>query len=88
MEDPILLGMLAVRRGPSTTARIRSQVAEAQAQAALEEDRLNARTLLGPRGGLPTLRADLLRLAPDHGGSGPLHEAVCHLLGPGLRGPV
>ena len=64
VEDPILLGMLAVRRGPPTTARIRNQVAEAQAQAALEEDKLKAaRALLGPRHGLPTLRADLLRLA-------------------------
>ena len=68
LEDTMLTGMLAARAQRGTAAYLRkAAIAEAKAEA----DKLKAdgkkqealRQLVGPRGGLPTLRADLLRLA-------------------------
>ena len=65
LEDPLLQGMLAVTSTRGRAARVRAaMVKEAAEEASKEADRLKvARTLIGPRGGLPTLKADLLRLA-------------------------
>ncbi|CAE7358421.1 agaA [Symbiodinium sp. CCMP2456] len=65
LEDPFLQGMLAVTSTKGHSARVRAaMVKEAQQEAAKEADRMQvARSLIGPRGGLPTLKADLLRLA-------------------------
>ncbi|CAE7780296.1 tenm3, partial [Symbiodinium necroappetens] len=65
LEDPLLQGMLAVTSSKGRASRVRaSMLKEAQEEAAKEADRMEAaRSLIGPRGGLPTLKADLLRLA-------------------------
>ncbi|OLP82867.1 hypothetical protein AK812_SmicGene36445 [Symbiodinium microadriaticum] len=63
--DPFLQGMMAVASTKGRAARVRvALVKEAQQEAEKEADRMKvARSLIGPRGGLPTLKADLLRLA-------------------------
>ncbi|CAJ1376426.1 unnamed protein product [Effrenium voratum] len=68
MENPLLEGMLAARASKGLASKMkREAMAEAQKQADLEiaegKQEEAARALLGPRGGLPSLRADLLRLA-------------------------
>lgn len=68
LEDPVLTGMMAGRAAKGLTARVKSQaIAEAKekAQAAMKDGTAEqeARALIGPRGGLPTLRSDLVKLA-------------------------
>ena len=68
MEDPILDGMLAAKASKGTAQAVRREAyAEAQKQAQIlaAQDRLQeaARELLGPKGGLPTLKKDLIKLA-------------------------
>lgn len=68
MEDPLLTGMLAARTSKGMASRIREEaIREAKLEAAKLKDanakKLAVRELIGPRGGLPTLRQDLLRLA-------------------------
>ncbi|CAE7211399.1 ABCB25 [Symbiodinium natans] len=65
LEDPVLSGMLAARWQPGRMNRIKNAAIKEEAAAlARETDRLRAaRTLLGPKGGIPTLKADLLKLA-------------------------
>lgn len=68
LEDPILVGMLAARSQKGMTLRIKKEVQqealkEAAAVRAKGEHMEAARELIGPRGGLPTLRRDLVRLA-------------------------
>jgi hypothetical protein len=67
MEDP-LTGMLAARATKGLASKIRAdpiQEAQKEAKRLKEEGKLTAaaRELIGPRGGLPVLRQDLLRLA-------------------------
>ena len=68
MEDPLLTGMLAARATKGLASKIRAdaiQEAQKEAKRLKEEGKLTAaaRELIGPRGGLPVLRQDLLRLA-------------------------
>lgn len=68
LEDPMVGNMLLVRgfRGQKTAIhreamRHQQELAEKELKAGKEEE--NIRSLIGPRGGLPTLKADLVRLA-------------------------
>lgn len=68
LEDPLLMGMMAARQVKGAAAAMRkAALQEAQAQAKKTEERGQKteaiRQLIGPKGGLPTLKADLLRLA-------------------------
>ncbi len=68
IKDPILDGMLAAKASKGTAQAVRKEAyAEAQKQAQIlaAQDRLQeaARELLGPKGGLPTLKKDLIKLA-------------------------
>ncbi|CAL1154284.1 unnamed protein product [Cladocopium goreaui] len=68
VEDPMLTGMMAARSNRGLNLRLRAGViAEAKAEAKrLKDEKAKVeavRSLIGPRGGLPTLRDDLLRLA-------------------------
>ena len=68
VEDPMLTGMMAARSNKGLNLRLRAGViAEAKAEAKhLKDEKAKVeavRSLIGPRGGLPTLRDDLLRLA-------------------------
>lgn len=68
LEDPLLDGMIAARYMKGQAAKIRQAVIqEAKATAdRLEQDQERlaaARQLVGPKGGLPALKGDLLRLA-------------------------
>ena len=68
VEDPLLEGMMAARSNRGTAAQVRKEAfAEAQRQARVlaSQDKLKsaARELLGPKGGLPTLKKDLIKLA-------------------------
>ena len=65
LEDPVLSGMLASRQQPGRMNRIRTAAIREEAAAmAKESDRLKvARALLGPKGWLPTLKGDLVKLA-------------------------
>ena len=68
LEDPLLDGMIAAHYMKGQAAKIRQAVIqEAKATAdRLEQDQERlaaARQLVGPKGGLPTLKGDLLRLA-------------------------
>ncbi|CAK9110253.1 unnamed protein product [Durusdinium trenchii] len=68
VEDPLLAGFLAARSQKGQLARLKAAaLEEAKAKVAKETAEMDreilARQLLGPRGGLPTLRADLVRLA-------------------------
>lgn len=68
VEDPLLEGMLAARSVKGTASQLRKEAfAEAQRQARVlaSQDKLKlaARELLGPKGGLPTLKKDLIKLA-------------------------
>ena len=68
LEDPLLIGILAGRSVKGLSAKVKQEsIAEAKAHAAqahregtLEEQ---ARALIGPRGGMPHLRQDLVKLA-------------------------
>lgn len=67
-EDPMLLGMLAAKSSKGMASRIRQEaIAESKiaAKKAVEAGKqLEAvRSLIGPKGGLPALKADLLKLA-------------------------
>lgn len=73
LEDPIVEGMLAAKAAKGANTRLRAaqrqQAQEEAAQAVKEGRELEAvRSLIGPRGGLPALKQDLLRLA-----------ALCHV---------
>ena len=65
LEDPILAGMLASKNQPGRAARLKNaalkEAAEVEGQR-VDRERV-ARTLIGPRGGLPTLKSDLVKLA-------------------------
>jgi hypothetical protein len=68
MEDPLLTGMLAARATKGLASKIRADAlleAQKEAKRLKEEGKLTAaaRELIGPRGGLPVLRQDLVRLA-------------------------
>ena len=68
LEDPMLEGMLAARYTKGVRAAINGQLVDKlKAEAAERKDKSErlqaARSLLGPKGGLPTLKQDLLRLA-------------------------
>eukprot|EP00439_Symbiodinium_sp_Y106_P055911 s2181_g7.t2 len=68
LEDPMLPGMLAARYTKGVKAAIQSQMVdrlrkEAAEKKAKGEELMAARSLLGPKGGLPSLKQDLLRLA-------------------------
>lgn len=68
VEDPMLTGMMAARSNKGINLKLRAGViAEAKAEAKhLKDEKAKVeavRSLIGPRGGLPTLRNDLLRLA-------------------------
>ena len=64
-EDPILVGMLMARQRPGRMTQLKNAAIKEEAEKlAKEKDRLKvARALLGPRGGLPTLKSDLIKLA-------------------------
>ena len=68
LEDPLLDGMLAARSSKGQAAKVRNEVikeakAHADRMTQEEERREVARQLIGPKGGLPSLKSDLLRLA-------------------------
>ena len=65
LEDLMLTGMLAARPQHVRQARIRhAALKEEAAKAMKDSERLRAaRTLIGPKGGLPSLKSDLVRLA-------------------------
>lgn len=68
LEDPLLAGMLAAKgvRGISSRVKAQAQIEAKENAKKLEAEGKQleaARALLGPRGGLPTLRRDLLQLA-------------------------
>ena len=68
IEDSLLTGMLAARATKGLASRIRAdaiQEAQKEAKRLKDEWKLTAaaREQIGPRGGLPVLRQDLLRLA-------------------------
>ena len=68
MEDPLLTGMLAARATKGLASKIRADAlleAQKEAKRLKEEGKLTAaaRELIAPRGGLPVLRQDLVRLA-------------------------
>eukprot|EP00435_Cladocopium_sp_Y103_P020437 s757_g5.t1 len=68
MEDPLLAGMLAARSARGISHQIQAlAIKEAKAEAKKAKDsgrqQTAVRELVGPRGGLPTLRQDLLKLA-------------------------
>ena len=68
LEDPLMEGMLLARDSKKISARLRAEASEeakkeAQQAMAKGEQEEMVRSLLGPRGGLPHLRGDLVRLA-------------------------
>ncbi|OLQ07093.1 hypothetical protein AK812_SmicGene9562 [Symbiodinium microadriaticum] len=68
LEDPMLDGMLAAKATRGTRVAIQNQLVDKLKREAAEKHEKGealkaARRLLGPRGGLPTLKGDLLRLA-------------------------
>ncbi|OLP96995.1 Major facilitator superfamily domain-containing protein 6 [Symbiodinium microadriaticum] len=68
LEDPMLDGMLAAKATRGTRDAIQNQLVDKLKREAAEKHEKGealkaARRLLGPRGGLPTLKGDLLRLA-------------------------
>jgi hypothetical protein len=64
LEDTLLTGILAARSKPGRQTRIQAAADKEEAERlAAERGRLDAaRTLIGPRGGLPSLRGDLVKL--------------------------
>ncbi|CAK9035342.1 unnamed protein product [Durusdinium trenchii] len=68
MEDNMLQGMLAARASKGLTAQLKRdaiQEAQLEAEAATKRGEKHGmvRSLIGPKGGLPTLKADLVKLA-------------------------
>ncbi|CAK9111469.1 unnamed protein product [Durusdinium trenchii] len=68
MEDNVLQGMLAARASKGLTAQLKRdaiQEAQLEAEAATKRGEKHdmVRSLIGPKGGLPTLKADLVKLA-------------------------
>ena len=68
LEDPMLLGMLAACGSKGTASRVRQEAieeAKKSTEKAMKEGHQAeaVRSLIGPSGGLPTLKADLLKLA-------------------------
>ena len=68
VEDPMVVGMMAARQMKGAAATMKRAViedAKAEAKRLEQEGRTQEaiRSMIGPRGGLPTLKADLLRLA-------------------------
>lgn len=68
LEDPLLSGMLAGKAVAGLASQIKRDVikeAQQKAVVAFQKGKAEdeARSLIGPRGGLPTLRQDLVRLA-------------------------
>lgn len=68
VEDPMMEGMLLARSTKGSTLRLKQQVLqEAQREAKKAEEsgerEQMVRQFLGPRGGLPSLRGDLIKLA-------------------------
>ena len=68
LEDPLLQGILAAKTTKGMAARIRAQALEDLKQEAKKnkadgKQQEAVRQLIGPRGGLPVLKADLVKLA-------------------------
>ena len=68
LEDPISVGMMAARASKGMSSQIKRQAAlEAKREAQMMTDGhqrdLAVRELVGPRGGLPSLKKDLMKLA-------------------------
>ncbi|CAK8990756.1 unnamed protein product [Durusdinium trenchii] len=68
VEDSLLQGMLAARANKGITTQLKKEAfQEAQIKAAAmksqEDQEAAVRQLIGPKGGLPSLKADLIRLA-------------------------
>ena len=68
MEDNLLQGMLAARSGKGIKAQLKREAIqeaqiEAEEAAKRGEKQLAVRELIGPKGGLPTLKGDLVKLA-------------------------
>ena len=68
LEDPLLTGMLAGKMVAGLASQIKSAAikeAQQKADVAFQKGKAEdeARALIGPRGGLPTLRQDLVKLA-------------------------
>lgn len=68
LEDGMLTGLLAARGVRGQSSRLKAVVlAEAKEEASKKKSQMDrdmaARQLVGPRGGLPSLRADLVKLA-------------------------
>ena len=66
LEDPLVEGMLAAKKAKGASVRA-AVMQEKKNEAKADAERLGreeaVRTMLGPWGGLPTLKADLLKLA-------------------------
>ena len=68
MEDSILSGLMAVKASRGISMKLKTAALQ-EARAAVEKEKKQghqaqaARELIGPRGGLPTLKADLIKLA-------------------------
>ena len=68
LEDPVLDGLLAARSHRGQASRLKqASMTELKKQAAAEAQKTGRaaaiRQLIGPRGGLPTLKGDLIKLA-------------------------
>ena len=65
VEGPVLTGMLAARRLPGRTQQLKTAALKEEAETATKKGDLLkvARSLLGPRGGLPTLKGDWRKIA-------------------------
>ena len=68
LEDPLLPGVMAARSSKGTSTKLKQEAvleAKRNAEKAEKENKTQEaiRSLIGPRGGLPTLQADLIKLA-------------------------
>ncbi|CAK9101246.1 Retrovirus-related Pol polyprotein from transposon RE1 (Retro element 1) (AtRE1) [Includes: Protease RE1 [Durusdinium trenchii] len=67
-EDPVLTGMIHAKAAKGLRKKVRDAALEEAKKEALQAEQAGnkeelARSLIGPRGGLPPLRGDLIRLA-------------------------
>ena len=68
VEDSLLQGMLAARANKGITTQLKKEAFQeapikAAAMKSQEDQEAAVRQLIGPKGGLPSLKADLIRLA-------------------------
>lgn len=68
LEDPVLAGLLAARTHRGQASKLKqASLQELKLQAAAEAEKTGRMTairqLIGPRGGMPTLKSDLIKLA-------------------------